>query len=422
MAFAGTAWYDNHPDGMVYAGKVAYTYKGTMPENTEIVFEEGTTGIAGSCFYNNSCSGLVSVTIPSSVMTIGDQAFTCSNLTSVTVDISSPITIGRYHFSNCANATLYVPKGSKEAYESAEYWKEFKEIIEDETLKGSPYKVGDTFIVDGVLYQVTCVDPLEVQVGNGNSSSGSVAIETSIEGAFEIPATVTGADENVYSVTAISKRAFSGCSGMTSVTIPSSVISIAGGFDFGESAFVGGAFENCGLTSLTIPISVTSIGGGAFASCSNLVSIVVEEGNTVYDSRNNCNAIIEKENNCLIAGCKNTVIPDGVINIGAGAFYGCTGLTSMDIPNSVTYISDYAFMYCNELTSLNISENVTSIGTQVFAYCSGLTSITIPESEKNNMAQSFLWVQWPGFCLYSFQEYEQVWPAYLFWSLCGDLR
>lgn len=94
-AFEGTAWYDNQPDGLVYAGNVAYGYKGTMPDNTSITLKEGTVSIASSAFYE--CSGLTSVTIPNSVTTIGRDAFYhCSDLTSVAIG-NNVTTIGEYN-------------------------------------------------------------------------------------------------------------------------------------------------------------------------------------------------------------------------------------------------------------------------------------------------------------------------------------
>ena len=141
------------------------------------------------------------------------------------------------------------------------------------------------------------------------------------------------------------------------------------------------AFRDCsGITSITIPNSVTNIGDNAFGVCDSLISIVVAEDNTMYDSRNNCNAIIKTSSNELILGCKNTIIPDGVIKIGACAFEGCKGITSINIPNSVTVIGRYAFSRCRNITSIIIGNNVTTIDKGAFQGCTSLTSITIPQS------------------------------------------
>ncbi len=181
------------------------------------------------------------------------------------------------------------------------------------------------------------------------------------------------------SVTSIGDRAFYLCESLTSITIPNSVTSI------GTLAFYGCS----GLTSITIPNSVRSIGNVAFIGCSGLTSITVEKGNTKYDSRDNCNAIIETNTNMLIAGCKITTIPNSVTSIEGDAFHGCSGLTSITIPNSVTSIGMQAFFECSSLTSITIPNSVTSIKSYTFRGCSGLTSITIPNSVTSIGMQAF---------------------------------
>ena len=332
------------PNSVTYIGHGAFQDCGTL---TSVTIPNSVTYIGNNAF--SECFAMTSVTIPSSVTYIGNGAFYNYNLTSVTVEKGTPINIKKeYTFSNRANATLYVPAGCKAAYEAADYWKEFKEIIESE------YPPTGTEVINGIYYNLKSDYTAEV-TENPNKYSGSVSI----------PATVTYGNIE-YNVNAIGYNAFSECSGLTSVTIPNSVISI------GNSAFS----WSQDLTSIIIPSSVTSIIDTAFDGCSSMTSLSVEPGNTKYDSRNNCNAIIETETNKLISGTKNTVIPNNVTSIGNRAFYGCRGLTSITIPNSVTVIGDRAFMYSG-LTSITIPNNVTSIEEGAFGGCSSMTSMEV---------------------------------------------
>lgn len=143
-------------------------------------------------------------------------------------------------------------------------------------------------------------------------------------------------------VAVINHRTFYRCAALTSIIIPNSVTSII------ESAFG----QCAALTSVTIGSGVTNIGKWVFCGCRSLKTMVVRNGNTMYDSRNNCNAIIETGSNTLIAGCQNTVIPNGVTNIGLYAFDDRKGLTSITIPASVRSIDWWAFNGCDALDTV----------------------------------------------------------------------
>ena len=136
----------------------------------------------------------------------------------------------------------------------------------------------------------------------------------------------------------------------------------------------------CDLKTIRIPASVTNIERNALKWDSNIRKIIVDPNNKVYDSRENCNAIIETATNKLIRGCKNTIIPNTVLCIGSGAFSSCHGLKEILIPSSVTVIEDYAFTGCKKLRSIIIPENVKMLGKSVFERCEGLISAILPNS------------------------------------------
>ena len=175
---------------------------------------------------------------------------------------------------------------------------------------------------------------------------------TGSEKSLEIPSEIDG-----YPVTQIGWSAFSGCTSLTSITIPYGVVSI------GWKAF----FGCTSLTSITIPEDVTSIGESAFESCTSLTSITIPESVTYLGWK-------------AFSGCASltsVTIPGSVTSIGIRTFSGCTSLTSITIPGSVTSIGSSAFSDCTSLTSITIPDSVTRIDSYAFSGCTGLELITI---------------------------------------------
>ena len=259
---------------------------------------------------------------------------------------------------------------------------------------------------------------------NGNAVNVKPSDINSITGDVTIPSELDG-----HSVINMGDYAFQNCSGLTGITMPSSITSIAYGLFRGCSALknitiqgqitiIGGsAFSKCSsLTGITIPSSVTSIGDSAFYNCSSLTSIAIPNKVTGIGMNTFCgcsklaNVIIgdgvtyisnwafidcselksinlpkslESISTSAFAGCKNLTnieIPENVESIGNYVFSGCSSLSNVEIPNSVTSIGDYAFSECSNLSSIKIPNSVTSIGSEVFRDCSSLTSIDIPSS------------------------------------------
>ena len=285
-----------------------------MGDNTVIklpseMFGLPVTGIADRAFYNYA--ELTNIVIPDSVTGIGD-----------------------YAFSGCSILTIYCETASKPHGWSSNWYGDCPVVWNcndnEADNEGNIYYIAD----NGIRYAIN------------NGTATVIRQSTALSGEIIIPEEITYKDVP-YSVTSIRSSAFNNCRG---------------------------------LTSITIPDSVTSIGSYVFNSCSGLESITVEKGNSNYHSAGNC--IIETASGTLIAGCKNSVIPnDGsVTSIGSGAFSGCSGLTSITIVDSVTSIGHEAFCNCTGLTSITIGNSVTSIGDAAFYNCSGLTSITIPDS------------------------------------------
>ena len=293
----------------------------------------------------SKCTNLASITIPESVTSIGSWAFySCNSLTSITCKATNPPTLGNSAFYEVDMSILvYVPASSVAAYQAADGWSEFTNIR--------------SYIASG-----TCGENLTWTL----TDEGELIIEgtgamTNYENAKATPWYDYNSLINDVTIkegmTSIGNSAFYGCSSLTTITIPESVTSI------GNSAF-----DGCiNLTSITIPEGVTSIGRWAFGGCSSLTTITIPEGVTS----------IEDYTFWVCRSLTSITIPESVTSIGNSAFFDCRSLTSITIPEDVTSIGERAFGDCSNLTSITILSSVTSIEKHAFEGCSSLTAVHI---------------------------------------------
>ena len=284
------------------------------------IIPEGTTVIESAAF--KLCDELTSVVIPNTVTKIKYDAFyKCTGLTNIIIP-NSVTEIESGAFAYCTGLTSIV-------------------------IPASVTKLGDIH-----FYLGGCTNLTKIVVAEGNPKYDS-------------------RDNCNAIIKTATNTLIAGCQ---NTVIPNSVTAISGD-----------AFKGCNtLQSIDIPHSVISITGNPFEDCGSLASITVAENNPVYDSRDNCNAIIETAADKLIAGCQSTIIPHSVVSIGDRAFYSCQELKSIDIPNSVISIGKFAFAECTGLTHAIIPNSVETpvqySGTGWFMGCTNLSHVTIGSS------------------------------------------
>lgn len=331
----------------------------------KVVISSGITGIGNYAF--EDCSDLKSVEIPASVTSIGSAAFKdCSGLESMNIDE--------------ANTTYENPEGSNAIVE-----KSSKTLVAG--CKNT--KIPDDVKIIGAYAFCGCSDLKSIEIPDNVSEIQVAAFDDcSNLTAIHIPANVD----------TIALGVFMGCSNLNSITIDSAnrsyespgnanaIIDKAtmillegcnntvipeGVKRIWDNAFIGRAH----LKSITIPASVRYIGRDSFSDCDSLEEIKVDADNATFDSRNNCNAIIESATNTLVAGCGKTVIPEGIETIGDSAFASVNTLTHVTIPKSVTEIRGYAFERCENLSTVNLQKGIQTIGCGAFTECVGLTNL-----------------------------------------------
>lgn len=326
---------------------------------TSIVLPNSVKTIESEAF--SGCTSLKSVVIPNSVEYINSEAFKdCSSLTSIELP-NSLLELYNSPFGGCRSLTsLTIPKSVKRINSNpAAGCSSLVSLTVEEGNKHYDSRENCNAIIES--YSNTLVGGCKnTIIPNSVTNIGAGAFSGSGLTAMTIP----------NSVTCIGEGAFGGCGNLTSISIPNSVTSIDRW-----------AFEDCGLTSITIPSSVTSLGYDVFGGCSELESIEVDSNNEVYDSRENCNAIIMTAENKLIVGCRNTIIPSTVTTIGDAAFHWCSGLTAIAIPEGVMTIEGGAFSWCTGLTFVSIPNSVTSIGNGAFQGCAGLEEVISHKEE-----------------------------------------
>lgn len=473
VTIPSTVTYDNVEYTVVGIGEKAFYVSGNKSKLVSVTIPNTVTYIAKEGFYY--CRKLTSIEIPASVTSIGELAFhLCDQLTSITFATPSSLaSIGEKAFSNCHMlAAVTIPSSvtsiselpfysciglssitvdaGNTVYDSRDNCNAIIETATNTLVVGCKNStIPSTVTAIGASAFEGCTTLTSITIPNSVVSIGNRAFyycndlenNTGLE-TIVIPNSVISIGDEAFSccyllatvslgngLETIGASAFDGCWPLESITIPNSVLSIGDGAfaSCGSLAYLSlgnsvetigeGAFGGCSsLTSFTLPASVTFVGEGVLRNCSALTEITVDEGNTAYDSRDNCNALIETATNTLLAGCNNTVIPSGITAIGASAFEGCNGLTSIVLPNTLETIGEGAFSICRSLTSITIPTSVTSIGYFAFLYCNSLTTLNMLPVSVPLLGSEYDFYYSPSVVIYVPYESLEAYQTATYWS------